>query len=237
MGEYYDQLAQDLCALGMDGVVYQTPELYRDLHDIIRTAGIRMQYPEELETDFSARMQTRLGTLLMDMLVENEHFENVEGYRCCSEAEVRLLKDMADHSDTTGAQPIVLVEGGEPVGIIKADGEPTCYGLVTEYNLGLIRGVISAQATHAYFNPYEYRSWPARRPWAIEASAVDYLYPVRPSMFTVPVGVRRHLVANERRGAVLATSHRQITERARQLLASAIPIDVGDLYPALPGSR
>lgn len=221
MSAYYENLAQDFTALGLDGIV-EEPRNYSGLYSILRLAGQGLQQPEELVCDPSSRPQTFLGKIILNLLEDNGKFEDVDGYQCCSKSEQLLLQNMADYGRARRDQPVVVTSGNRAVGILKTDGDRTCYGLVHAPCAGLVTGSFSAAETHDMINPYDLR--PSREPWKIEIDDIDPLLPVRPSLFTVPLAAKRHLPDDWGRGNVLRTSHAAIVRRADELLAKAVPI-------------
>jgi hypothetical protein len=224
MTSYFEFLSQDLDALGLQEYIPQ-PESYTELSNSLRDIGESLGQMQPLPRVPSVKARTVLGASIMNMSTRDTRFEEVEGYACCSQTEPSLLASLAE-CDSPRRYPIIVLNEATPIGVIKRMGDPTCYGLVSQPEFGIVAGIVSAAKAHDAFNPYRPES---NHAWTVDVTDIDRLYPVRPTLFSIPVAERRGLplVTKWQKRSVLMATHRAIVSRVRELMHTAVPIEIG----------
>jgi len=231
---YLEQAVQD----------FQTLELYDEgpadpyswgwiqLHDFLdMTSLIDPEHYDQLDRD-GLEVSTGLGAKALELLEMSVKFGK-EHLQACRATEPKLINNISPESVSSAENhsPLVLVSGDEPVGIIKTYGEKSCYGLVTEPDIGIVEGCFSQPAFIAELNRVIPRLPKTAAAWSLPVERVGAFLPLRFRAFTVPRDERLKLARNEflfkqwRRRA-LVYDHEYVARRAEDMLQTAAELEL-----------
>ncbi|MDB5166717.1 MAG: hypothetical protein JWM37_789 [Candidatus Saccharibacteria bacterium] len=187
MTPYLEQLATDLIEIGFDTRV-QRVKNFGDLHDLIgATRKIGRTSP-----NLDYEPTTELGQRVLSLCKEGPPFRTTIT-QCCIDAEPRLLSALnpAIVTNPNAAAPLLVTHEDEVCGVIKWQGDQTCFGLrdLPEFNL----------VANAFHNLPANCRLPQRPVIADHAVTVDIgdigaMIPSRLSTLAVPLEERRALL-------------------------------------------
>src|SRR5512146_828260 len=128
---YLEQAVQDFQTLGLYDDKPADPSLWGwvGLHDFLDTTSlIGPERFGRLDGD-DLSVSTGLGAKALELLELSVEFGK-EHLQACRAAEPKLVVNVSQESVASAEirSPLILVSGGEPVGIIKTYGERSCYG-------------------------------------------------------------------------------------------------------------
>lgn len=237
--EYFEGLMHDYAAFGLaedaiDSGFTNPPESHDELvatlevapcsilaSDPRRTQALTEVNPTDLATDLGGKIFMLYGTdIEFDGWFHND-------FSVCSEAEWRLAKNtqLQGSTKTPKMRPVILCDGDTPVGIIKTNGEESCYGLVDRYDLGIVKG--------AFSSPSSLVTWVevprSRTPWRIDVKDIEPLCPTRFSTYAIPQESRKDLTNSSKVALIAGLSHEELEARAAHLLNISELLDIANM--------
>lgn len=174
----------------------------------------------------NAHPMTELGHIALDLCLRHVQFGNIDN-ECCPEAESLLQSSLAAETVHSGSyrSPTIVIDAGEPVGVIKSLGEQTCYGLADRPEKGIYAKAFSSPRTPDRLSGWASQHLKSDEAWTIPLDEVD-AEPIRFSVLAVPLESRNGLVCDmPQQSNVHRTSHEEIHETTAMLMQTARPIE------------
>lgn len=147
----------------------------------------------------------------------------------CAKTETYLEENTDPQSVSNGSKrsPVIITKDGDTLGIIKTLGDPTCYGLKTDLEAGIIEGVISSPTPQSLimWDHFVKQRSKAEHAWTVPAESFQAFNPLRYGILLVPVEERGFLPAyyDIDASGIRHTQHEDIKARTDSFLPTALP--------------
>lgn len=225
---YFEELQADFSEIGLGlGHMEKWPiEMWRysNLVELMQATNDINGRHKEILARKELNLRTPLGRTALHFLNElNYDFYNGQ-FGSCGWAEIKLVRNVLGTQpyDEVNKPPVILTNQGRAVGVIKGEGEDSCYGLVDDPESGIFAGVISGHSEEALVAPESDHAWEV---------PVDFFrdgfHPIRFAITKVPVRYRQALLKNTGdfgQQAALATRHSYLVKRVNNLYKTALPL-------------
>jgi hypothetical protein len=229
---YLDEAHAELDNLGLtqesEPIYHPRNFGYSHLSELLaRTSTMSAEVASGVHRDTPAPRHA-VGKRALDVLTSSGFvsFGN-DSFICCRTAESKLIRSISDKSveDRDLRSPLVITRRGEPVGVMKAYGEASFYGITDVSRYQIFGGAFAAIGSligRPKLLPHANHAWSA----AIEN--LGSVLPLRLSLFVIPTDERNHAPMDvDPYSDVMTTSHEDVAEQVVKIFENSKPITDG----------